>query len=305
HFATPNPDIPFHDLNLEVAGRGAVLARNRSRRYAGVNNFGFGGTNAHVIIADAPSRTRAPSRTPAAGPHNFLMVTARSRAALAQLAAAYGHSIADGADLGEAINAAGWQREPLSERLVVCGSTSREFTAALQAFAAGAPADNAACDTALATEVGTVLVFSGNGAQWPGMGRSAFRRNPHFARTFRRFDDLFGRHAGWSLEAALFADDLASQLASTRVAQPLLFALQVSLASALRALGLRIDGVIGHSVGEVAAAWVAGALTCEQAVGVIYARSQYQELSRGSGKMAAVNLSEAAATALLHEAGIA
>lgn len=303
HFETPNPDISFDQLNLEVAGAGRDLVKQKKERFAGVSNFGFGGTNAHVILTDPQSTRPSRARKSSGSPHKFIQLSAHCSDALKAMAGHFGGRVADdhGEDLDDIINAIAWRREHMSERLVVFGEDAASISKGLNAFAAGKTVSNAISNKASSKDITTVLVFSGNGSQWVGMAQAAFQKNLQFATSFREIDVFFSDIAGWSLETALFAEDLAEQLRSTRVAQPLLFALQVALTASLRDLGLKFAGVVGHSVGEVAAAWASGALSLEQAVQIIYVRSQCQEAVRNQGAMAVVNLPEAEAQTLLQE----
>ncbi|KEA07256.1 acyl CoA-acyl carrier protein transacylase [Rhizobium rhizogenes] len=141
------------------------------------------------------------------------------------------------------------------------------------------------------------FVFSGNGSQWAGMGVEAYQENRHFRQCFQSFSALFEYYLGERLTDILVSADLSSRLADTKVAQPLLFAVQVSLSDCLSALGVKPDVVLGHSVGEIAAAYVAKALTAAEAVAIIAKRSLHQDLLAGEGKMAAVVLDEDGALA--------
>jgi len=132
------------------------------------------------------------------------------------------------------------------------------------------------------------FVYSGNGSQWAGMGLAAFRGNAAFRARFTALDGLFAGLSGWSLTEALFAADLEARLKQTKIAQPLLYALQASLTFALAELGIAPDFVLGHSVGEVAAAEAAGILDSWSAVNVIHYRSLHQELTQNHGGMAAL-----------------
>ncbi|HYZ42248.1 MAG TPA: acyltransferase domain-containing protein, partial [Stellaceae bacterium] len=135
--------------------------------------------------------------------------------------------------------------------------------------------------------------------QWAGMGRTAFARNEAFRRRFSAIDEIFTRLAGWSLAEALHDHTLADRLRSTRVAQPLLFAVQSAVAASLAEWGLRPNTVLGHSVGEVAAAEASGAIGLAEALHVIFHRSEHQEKVRGLGTMAAASLSRHEAEALI------
>ena len=135
------------------------------------------------------------------------------------------------------------------------------------------------------------LVFSGNGSQWQGMGTALLEEEPVFKETIVQIDALMKHYAEFSLLEEFQLPEDASRLDQTEIAQPLLFALQVGIVQVFRAHGLAFDAVVGHSVGEIAAAWAAGALTLEQATRVIFERSQAQGETRGAGRMAALGIS--------------
>ncbi len=139
-----------------------------------------------------------------------------------------------------------------------------------------------------AHDMPVAFVYSGNGSQWVGMGHAAYRHSAPFRAHFGVVDSLFQQIAGWSLKEALFSETLQDRLPLTSVAQPLIFAIQSSITAALRARGIRPAAVLGHSVGEVAAAEAAGILDLRTAVEVIHFRSKHQELTRGLGRMMAV-----------------
>ncbi len=142
--------------------------------------------------------------------------------------------------------------------------------------------------TAVERSAPVAFVFSGNGGQWPGMGRAAYETNPVFRAQFNAIDRIFLGLAGWSLAETMFSSGLAARLKKTSVAQPLIFAIQVATTHCLAKLGLAPAIVLGHSMGEIAAAEAAGILDLESAVRVIHFRSRHQEIVRGAGGMAAV-----------------
>ncbi|MBV8851517.1 MAG: SDR family NAD(P)-dependent oxidoreductase [Methylobacteriaceae bacterium] len=300
HFDEPNPDIPFGDLNLQVADTAIPLEQRIGTRFAGVSSFGFGGTNAHVIVADSP---KAESALVAAKPA-YLMISAHTKAALAALSAQYATLTedADADEIERIAAAAGHRREHLAERLVIPLAGADALRDSLHAAAEEADdVGTAVRDTSVGKNASVAFVFSGNGSQWPGMGRQAFEDNSAFRRRFEEIDTHFQRLSGWSLKAEMFAEDLANRLAKTSVAQPLIFAIQSATNFALKQHGLVADLTLGHSVGEVAAAEAAGILDLETAVRVIYFRSLHQEIANGAGGMAVVFGSREAAETLASE----
>ena len=235
------------------------MPRTRDRRFVGVSSFGFGGTNAHVILADPPKTMARPQSTP-----RYLMLSAQSEASLRALAANYAARLTPESkdEARQVIAATAYRRERMRERLLLPAEDPAALQSALRSFADSGTIDpTAARGAAIDGDKSVVFVFSGNGAQWEGMGRTAFRRNADFRKALRDVDAHFAPLAGWSLEAKLASPDLERDLARTSVAQPLIFAIQAASVRALAAVGVRPSLTMGHSVGEVAAAEAAGALS--------------------------------------------
>lgn len=287
HFDEPNPHIQFEELNLTVCTQ-PLLLPNSADQYAGVNSFGFGGTNAHAVVA-AGRKPALPSESTRNGSGIFAF-SADSSAALVELARDYSERVSqlsdgDTATLASAII---HRRERQSNRIVVSSARNEEVARALNAFVSGTDDPNLTAGTAVGDEMPIAFVYSGNGSQWVGMGLSAYRNNAQFRARFEQVDGYFKQIGGWSLKDALFSDTLSERLPLTSIAQPLIFGIQSACTAALRASGLRPAAVLGHSVGEVAAAEAAGILDLRTAIKVIQFRSTHQELTHGIGRMAAV-----------------
>lgn len=297
HFQTANPDIRFDDLNLAVAAQPVDLSGGRAN-LAGVSSFGFGGANAHVVLR-APAGRRVASRPASSAP---IVVSARSQSSLRRLASAYAEHLQQGAaSLGAMANAAAYAREFHEFRAVVDVDTNDAAVGALSALCKGEEHPDVLTGQAHERESATLFVFSGNGSQWVGMGRREMDSDAHFREAIARVDALFEPSAGWSIRDALVAPDLEEKLKAAHFAQPLLFAIQVAIVEALGARGVTPDMVIGHSVGEVAAAWACGAISLQSAVRVIEARSRCQEVARGLGGMAALAASPDEIASTLNE----
>jgi acyl transferase domain-containing protein/NADPH:quinone reductase-like Zn-dependent oxidoreductase/acyl carrier protein len=293
NFSEPNPKIDFAGLNLVLCEEPLLLPEMDSG-CAGVNSFGFGGTNAHVVIARGREAKEATDGRAVSG-GEFFSLSAASKQALVALAQNYCGRLAHVSDqeIANTASAIAHRRDFLQNRLVVSAHRKSEVTSALEAFISGSEHPQLASGTAVGTELPIAFVYSGNGSQWPGMGLSAYRHSSKFRSHFDKVDVHFRQIAGWSLKEALFSDDLGDRLGLTRVAQPLIFAIQSAMTAALNARGIRPSAVIGHSVGEVAAAEAAGILDLRTAVEVIYYRSLHQEQTRGLGRMAAILASPA------------
>ena len=296
HFETPNPDIPFADLNIEVNAKNTPLRKSKELLYAGISTFGFGGTNAHAIIRDV-ERAEIVSSTEKKG--GLLTLSAHGDVALRSLASRYAaylddHPNSDIDVLGQNIER---QRSHLPNMVAVRGRSPEAIGEALSAFAAGDDLNVVTKSASLASGKAeqenreVAFVFTGNGAQFAGMGREEYDNNPAFRQHFDRISAIAEPIFDWSASEMLTTKDLAEKLESTAIAQPLLFVLQMAIVACLTELGVSPKVSYGHSVGEVAAATCAGGLTLEQGIQVIHARSQMQETTRGQGKMAAGGIS--------------
>ncbi|MFI6206244.1 SDR family NAD(P)-dependent oxidoreductase [Streptomyces sp. NPDC051041] len=289
HAEPLNPRIGFHELNLAPTVRPHRVEVSPDA-VVGVNSFGFGGANAHVLLGPAPS---GPGPRAAAGGPLPVMVTARGRGALAEACGRLAERLEE-ADPGAFYGIAHTttrRRARHDHRTVVLAETAQEAASALTAAARGErPAPGSA--TARTVAHGRVaFAFTGNGSQWPGMGAELLRADPVFRQAVERAAGVLDDLLGWSVVDALAAGD-AQRLKSTGTAQPLLFAYQLGVVEVLRAHGVRPQAVVGHSVGEIAAACVAGALDLASAARVVAARSRAQETTAGTGRMAAVGLGE-------------
>jgi acyl transferase domain-containing protein/NADPH:quinone reductase-like Zn-dependent oxidoreductase/NAD(P)-dependent dehydrogenase (short-subunit alcohol dehydrogenase family)/acyl carrier protein len=303
-FEKPNETIDFEDLNVRVNSTPLELLRARRPRLAGVNSFGFGGTNAHVVISD-PEKV---AQTEPLEPHGerYFVASAQTESALKALVEAYVRRMdkAAPAQINRIIAASGGGRTLLRHRLVGVPTTPDTLRARLSGFLQSQAIDGIETGEVPAGQSRIAFAFAGNGAQWAGMGVSAYRRSKAFKRHFDAASALFETHLGEKLVELLVSDTLDERLSDTRIAQPLLFSIQVAIANALAAAGIRPACVFGHSIGEVAAAHIAGAMSLVDAVAVVAARSRCQHVTRGRGTMAAALCSEETAKAFLAEHAI-
>jgi acyl transferase domain-containing protein len=292
-FQSLNRHITLEGTRLEVPTT-ARPWRAPHGRFAGVSSFGWSGTNAHVVLEEAPEPSALPALVDA--PHVVLPLAARSEAAVRELAAAYLERLeARDIDVSRLCAAAAVRRTHHDFRLAVAGRTTEDLVAGLRAHLEGAPIWSAPTGRAVAgRRTPAVFVFSGQGSQWQGMGRELVTTNAAFRETFEHVDRVLQPLAGWSLLDELTAPATRSRLQDTAVAQPAIFAVQVSLAAAYKAIGIEPVAVVGHSIGEVAAAHVAGVLALDEAVRVVFHRARLMQQATGHGRMAAVDLSPAA-----------
>ncbi|MFP3343133.1 type I polyketide synthase [Halomonas sp. SIMBA_159] len=287
-----NPRIKFDEWNLSVVTKAQPL-KPTGRLVIGINSFGFGGANAHVILESPPEKPAAPRQTPDAPlPIRF---SARSEAALTENALALAkHFQEAGQGFYDIAHTLFHHREQHSHGALCFASSAEEAATALRQFAEGEAPEVTTLER-LPDAKGPVFVYDGNGCQWETMGHDLLDSDADFTAAIDRVDALFQRHGSFSLRDELAGrnqpEGEESRFVRTEIAQPALFALQVALTEWLKAQGITPAAVFGHSVGEVAAAWASGALSLEDAVKVIYYRSDYQGKTRGLGEMTAVALS--------------
>ncbi len=282
HLDRPTPHVDWTGV-APLSGAVPWPETGRARR-AGVSSFGVSGTNAHVILEQPPSPPDvAPAPTDAVVPW---LLSARSEPALREQATALPVD-ADPADVAWALLTT---RAALDHRAVVIGRDRGEFRDALAALAAGDPHPSVVRGTATATPGKTVFVFPGQGSAWPGMARDLLTESPVFAAHAGACAEAIDRYTDWSLLAVLRGDPGAADLGRVDVVQPALFAVMTSLAALWRSVGVRPDAVIGHSQGEIAAAYVAEALSLDDAARIVALRSQALAGLDRPGAMAAVPL---------------
>ncbi len=301
HYSTPNPKIDFDDWRLNVVDQPLPFPQGDKPVVIGINSFGFGGTNAHVILEEYRAEK---AQSAAADAPNFLLISAGTEDALKELAAEYAAMLREPeADWAEIAAAAALCRTTLRMRLVIRAENAADAADRLDAWLAGEAAPGTAEGSYNAAKAATAFVFSGNGPQWWGMGREMLAENAVFRAEVEAIDAVFKPLSGWSLIDEMARPEEQSRIHLTEVAQPMLFAMQLGLKAAFEAEGITPDAVFGHSVGEVAAACASGALTREQGTQVIFHRSKAQATTAGMGKMAALGLGPEAAGAMIESVG--
>jgi len=306
HFTNPNPRIDFFGLKLDVVTRHRELTRTDGKPLvAGVNSFGFGGANAHVLLQEAPAKCVDSRPREVASEAPPLFISARTQDALRDMAARYARLLSVESDehYYDIAHGAVGLRERMEKRLAIKADNSKCLAELLDRFAQGEVVEHALVEEILPAAGGVAFIYSGNGAQWAGMGQQLLQESPRFAAIIGQIDATMSPFAGFSVMAELQAEKADSRLDDTVIAQPLLFAIQVAVTQLLKEQGIEPTAVTGHSVGEVAAAWASGALELEQAIRVVCVRSTEQGLTRGSGRMAAVAMSPAGIEAVLRDLG--
>ncbi|WP_269749936.1 type I polyketide synthase [Polyangium fumosum] len=297
HYTGPNPHIPWAELPVKVASESLPWPRNGAPRIAGVSSFGLSGTNAHVVVAEAPA-PRTIVSAPSEGP-SVLLLSAKTSEALAAQAGACASFLSGEltAGLDDIAYTASVRRAHHTHRLAVVGRGRDDLRTALEAFARGERAAGLVRGEARSgARPKLVFVYPGQGAQWLGMGRELFREEPVFRAAVEACDRAIAQESGVSVIEELHAAADRSRLAEIDVVQPVLFSMSVALSALWRAWGVEPDAVVGHSMGEIAAAHVAGAMSLESAASVVCRRSRLLKKLIGRGAMALVEMtvSEAA-----------
>jgi acyl transferase domain-containing protein/acyl carrier protein len=304
HFEEPNPAIPFDQLPLRVPVTTEPWPdTGGSRALAAVNSFGFGGTNAHVVLEEAPPATQRTGALEEAERPVLIPISARSPQALEAMARSMrDFARATDASLADIYYTAAFRRSHHDHRLAVVAGSKRELAALLDAHLAGETRLGAASGVAGARPR-IAFVCTGMGPQWWAMGRRLFSDEPVFREMILRCDEIFRSEANWSLLMEMIAPEEQSRMAETQVAQTANFAIQVALAALWKSWGVEPDGIVGHSVGEVSAAYLSGALTLAEAIRVSFHRSRLQQTTAGSGAMMAVGLPGGEVAPLLESYG--
>jgi acyl transferase domain-containing protein len=309
HFHEPNPEIDWENLKLVVPTQPTPLDSADHPRIVGVNSFGAGGTNAHVVLQEPDEHVHRRIRetanqtltSSATASDTLYLISAGSRDALKVLARSHADFLETTArSFDDVAFSAFARRSHYEHTLAVVGRNSSEVVDKLRRFAEG-QVDSTTLTRTVSHKRRPKLafVFSGQGGQWPRMGLNLMKREPIFRKWMETIDLLFLRLAGWSLLTELRREEAHSKINDTVVVQAAVMAIQISLVKLYEHYGIRPAGIVGHSIGEVAAGFVSGALTLKQAVQVIYQRSQAQNRASGKGGMLAVGLSQEEAQKLI------
>ena len=304
HYTTPNPHIPWQEMPIQVSSQSMAWPSGPPTRLAGVSSFGFSGTNAHVVLEQAPSASEAkldaePVQITSAStlerPLHLLTLSARSAAGLAAQAARYADRLAEAEHtrLADVCYTANTSRSAFEQRLVVAATDSTDMRTKLERFSAGHTGRLVARGRVRESEAPRLaFLFTGQGSQYPGMGSELYQTQPIFRQTIDACAHILDPLLGRSLTALLF-DSNAAELDETAWTQPALFALEYALAQMWLSWGIKPDAVIGHSVGEYVAACLAGVFSLEDGLNLIAERGRLMQALPRNGAMVAVFASQA------------
>ena len=294
HFSELNPRIRIEETALTIPRELTPWPMGLKARYAGISSFGFGGTNAHIVVEE-PREAIVP-RSQIDRPVHLAALSARTETALHELAArtaAHVEATAGAvtpprlADVAYSLNTG---RARHVHRAAIVAGSGEELTARLTRLAGGSAGSGVHVGRRPMHQPVVGFLFTGQGSQYAGMGRSLYETQPTFRAALDRCAALLAPELDRPLLELLFpAAGEPDLLAETRYTQPALFALEYALAELWRSWGVVPDVVVGHSVGEYVAACVAGALSLEDAVRLVAARGRLMDaLPRGEGAMAGV-----------------
>ena len=300
HHEIPNPEVDWQDGLVEVVQHTRPLQSPvaGTPRMVGASSFGLTGTNSHIVLAEyepwpSDGETAVYGESEKSSCY-LLPLTAYSSKSLTQNAEnwlKFLDSRFSPAELREVCCLAGARRTHLPHRCAVAGKDTAELQAQLAALIAMEPSASPEAGVVMASSMRVVFVAPGQGSQWDGMARDLLRDNAAFRESFTMCDEVIAAETGWSLIERLEGPNASSYLTQIDFVQPALFAMSVALAAVWRAAGVTPAAVVGHSMGEVAAAHLAGILTLEDAAKVICRRSRLMRSLSGSGAMASVELS--------------
>ncbi|MFH9065060.1 SDR family NAD(P)-dependent oxidoreductase [Streptomyces coeruleorubidus] len=272
HFAAPNPHVAWADMNVRVVDTATPWRADGRPRVAGVSGFGFTGTNAHLVLADAPETQDAPvpdNGGPAVRPTCLLPLSAPDTEGLERLSSAWRHRLVNAAEeeLTPLALTAGRGRAQFAHRRCLIGASREELLAGLD--------EETPRTTAGPPRI--AFLFAGQGSQFFGMGRELYETEPVFRETFDRCDRILAPSLGASLTDLVFYGSDRDAVHETRVTQPALVTLEVSLAALWESWGVEPAVVMGHSVGEIAAALHAGVMDLTTGLTLIADRARLMQ----------------------------
>ena len=299
HFENPNPNIPFEKLKLRVPTQLEQLNNGSGPAVVAVNSFGFGGTNAHVVLEEAPAapkRRKKIKKGITAKPY-LVPLSGRGQQSIKKYAESLvellsGQTNGNEVSLPDLAHTASLCKGHHDHRLALVAHSEKEVVDKLNGYLSESKVKGLVIGRAKSeNQKEIVFIFTGQGSQWWAMGRELLKNDPLFRKKIEKCDRLLSKYATWSIIKELSRDEASSKIDDTAIAQPAIFALQIALADLWKARGVTPTAVIGHSVGEVAAAYCAGIYTLNDAIRIIYHRSRLQGTTRGSGRMVAVAIS--------------
>lgn len=286
HFHKPNPYIPFDKLPLRV--QQTLGEWTDASRIAGVSSFGFGGTNAHVVLASAPKSEFLLKDIER--PLHLLTLSAKTPQALQQLAFSYQEHLSQTSDaIADICFNANVGRSHLNHRLAIVVESCEQLQEALLSYSKGEETPDAVSNSIQRNKRPKVaFLFAGQGSQYVNMGRRLYEQSPIFRSSIDRCDEILRPYLSEPLLSVLYTEASNPKLDETGYTQPALFALEYALFQLWQSWGIKPDAVMGHSLGEYVAACVAGVFSLEEGLTLVAQRSRLMQSLPPNGKMAVV-----------------
>jgi amino acid adenylation domain-containing protein len=292
HFKQVNPYIHLDELPLKIPTAPQPWPTGEGPRYAGVSSFGFGGTNAHIVLEEAPALPAVYNETER--DWNLLTLSARDERVLTGLAGRYADYVAAHPEsaLADISFTANTGRNQFAQRLAVSADSLTTLQARLSAFANGEQPEGVHLGQVLNGKARKIaFLFTGQGAQYAGMGRTLYETQPVFRAALDRCAAILDAYLERPLLSVIFAapdSPEAALIHATAYTQPALFAIEYALAQLWQSWGIRPDVVMGHSIGEYVAACLAGIFSLEDGLKLIAARGRLMQSLPQDGEMAVV-----------------
>ncbi len=289
NYERPNPMIDFDHLRLRVVTQRRPWPKREGPNRAGISSFGFGGTNSHAFLESAPAAP-AGEITPAAENPRLFTLSAKTPEALVEYARRFADFLQanPGQALAGVCDTANRRRSLFAHRLAAVATSTDGLAHSLAAYASGQPAPDVTYGHAQQGGDQIVFLFTGQGAQYPGMGRALYATEPVFRQALDRCEAVYRQQTGESLLDAVFAPagEQPAQVDHTAITQPALFAVEIGLAELWRSWGVQPAAVTGHSIGEYVAACVAGVFSLEDGMKLVIARGRLMGALPAGGVMA-------------------
>ncbi len=306
NFVTPNPGIPWERLPVKVSAAPLPWPETGETRTVAVSSFSFSGTNAHLILQEPPPGEAAPTAAAADRSHHVLALSAASETSLQGLAARYAEFLgATDAAAADICYSAATGRAELPWRLSVVGDRKEALQGRLTEYLAGKASRRQAVSPGEVLPQGRKLafLFTGQGSQYHRMGQDLYETAPVFRQALQECHDLLAKEMDRGLIDLLYGDSGQDLINKTIYAQPAIFAIEYALFRLLQSWGLRPDCVMGHSIGEYAAAWAAGVFNLGDALRLVAGRGRLVQSLPENGKMAVILANEESVRAALAPQG--
>lgn len=292
HFKQLNPNIDFGHAPVEVPSFSQPWPERPGRRMAGINSFGYSGTNAHAILQQAPDPSPGTDKAAPERPGELVLLSAKSQTSLEGLADRWLSYLASSDEaLSNIAFTSATGRAHLNHRIAMVVRSKKDIVEKLGAWRSGRIARGlAAGQTRFRLKPRVAFMFTGQGAQYAGMGRELYQNEARFASTIDEIAEIMDEELGVPLKDILFGPQAESYLGNTRYVQPAMFAVEYALADLMRSWGVEPEYLIGHSVGEITAACFGGMLDLEDAVRFVVARGRLMGSLPEGGKMLALGV---------------